>query len=134
MSSTVSLYVALSAGEGVYKHWGVFIDASQEEDKTLLQAAGSDGRFRFESETKDSRHSEGLVELVLLCDVNVANITSIKTIASQVTIHNEIRGWNCQDYVLDLLDALEKHAVVNGEDAAYQRQKKLVSSKQEGLA
>ncbi|KAJ5468089.1 hypothetical protein N7475_005841 [Penicillium sp. IBT 31633x] len=132
--STVPIYVAISLGDGVYRHWGLFIDAPQDEDKILLQAAGSDSRFRYESEMKDSRNSEGLVELIPLCDVDLAEITCIKTIASQVTIHNDIRGWNCQDYVLDLLEALEKQQVVDSKDTTYQKQKRLVSSRQEGLA
>lgn len=134
MSSAVSIYVAISISDGVYKHWGVFIDAPREEDKIFLQVAGSDGRFRYELETRDVRRSEGLVELLPLYDVDVAEINSIKTVASQVTVHNEIRGWNCQDYVLDLLEALEKEAIVNSKDARYKKQKDLLCGKQEGLA
>ncbi|CAG8887683.1 unnamed protein product [Penicillium egyptiacum] len=134
MSSTVPIYVAISIGDGVYKHWGVSIDAPREEDKIFLQVAGSDGRFRYEMETTDVRLSERLVELLPLYDVDVAKIDSIKTVASQVTVHNEIRGWNCQDYVLDLLEALEKEAIVNSKDAGYKKQKNLLQKKQEGLA
>ncbi|KAJ5499598.1 hypothetical protein N7453_008649 [Penicillium expansum] len=134
MSSAVSIYVAISASEGVYKHWGIFIDGPREKDKIFLQVAGSDGRFRYELETRDVRQSERLVELLPLYDVNVAEINSIKTVASQVTIHNEVRGWNCQDYVLDLLEVLEKESIVNSKDARYKRQKDLLHGKQEGLA
>ncbi|KAJ5795720.1 uncharacterized protein N7518_004260 [Penicillium psychrosexuale] len=134
MSSTVSIYVAISVSEGVYKHWGVFIDAPQEEDKIFLQVAGSDGRFRYELEATDVRQSERLVELLFLYDMDVTEINSIQTVASQVTVHNEIRGWNCQDYVLDLLEALEKEGIVNGKDAGYKKQKDLLHGKQEGLA
>ncbi|CAI7579129.1 unnamed protein product [Penicillium glandicola] len=134
MSSTVSIYVAISISEGVYKHWGVFIDAPREEDKVLLQVTGSDGRFRYELETTNVRQSEKLVELLTLFDVDMAEINSIKTVASQVTVHNEIRGWNCQDYVLDLLEVLEKEAIVNSKDAGYKKQKSLLHGKQEGLA
>ncbi|CAI7597586.1 unnamed protein product [Penicillium discolor] len=125
MSSAVSIYVAISISDGVYKHWGVFIDAPREEDKIFLQVAGSDGRFRYELETRDVPRSEGLVELLPLYDVDVAEIDSIKTVASQVTVHNEIR---------DLLEALEKEAIVNSKDARYKKQKDLLCGKQEGLA
>jgi hypothetical protein len=134
MSSTVPIYVAISIGDGVYKHWGVFIDAPQEKDKTFLQVAGSDGRFRYELETRDVQRSERLVELLPLYDVDVAEINPIKTVASQITVHNEIRGWNCQDYVLDLLEALENEAIVNSKDERYKKQKDLLRGKQEGLA
>ncbi|KAJ5188832.1 hypothetical protein N7491_005153 [Penicillium cf. griseofulvum] len=134
MSSKVSIYVAISISDGVYKHWGVFIDAPKEEDKVLLQVTGSDGRFRYELEATDVRKSERLVELLPLYDVDLAKINSIKTIASQVTVRNEIRGWNCQDYVLDLMEALEKAAIVNNTDTSYKKQKNLLHGKQEGLA
>ncbi|KAJ5513949.1 hypothetical protein N7463_003501 [Penicillium fimorum] len=83
---------------------------------------------------QDVRQQEKLVELLHLYDMDVAKINTIKTVASQVTVHNEIRGWNCQDYVLDLLEALEKEAIVNSKDASYKKQKNLLHEKQEGLA
>ncbi|KAJ5835184.1 hypothetical protein N7447_001210 [Penicillium robsamsonii] len=132
--SSVSIYASISNSDGVYKHWGVFINAPRDEDKVLLQVTGSDGRFRYELETRDVRQSEKLVELLPLYDVDVAKTNTIKTVASQVTVHNEIRGWNCQDYVLDLLEALEKEAIVNSKDESYKKQKDLLHGKQEGLA
>ncbi|OQE47429.1 hypothetical protein PENCOP_c001G07666 [Penicillium coprophilum] len=134
MSSTVPIYAAISTSDGVYKHWGIFIDAPQEEDKVLLQVTGSDGRFRYELEIRDVRQSKKLLELLPLYDMDVAKIDSIKSVASQVTVHNEIRGWNCQDYVLDLLEALEKEGIGNSKDASYKKQKNLLHGKQEGLA
>lgn len=134
MSSTVSIYVAIYNDGGVYKHWGLFIDEPQEADKMLLHVKGSDGRFRYEPEARDARRSASLVELVYLCGVNVTKISAIKSAASKVIVHNEVRGWNCQDYVLDLLDALEKEAIVSNQDAGYRNQKILVRGKQEGLA
>lgn len=74
------------------------------------------------------------MELLPLYDVDVAEINSIKTVASQVTVHNETRGWNCHDCVLDLLGALEKEAIVNSKDTMYKKQKDLLHGKQEGLA
>ncbi|KAJ5209140.1 hypothetical protein N7449_003519 [Penicillium cf. viridicatum] len=98
------------------------------------KVAGSGGRFRYELETTDVRRSGRLMELLPLYDVDVAEISSIKTVASQVTVHNEIRGWNCQDYILDLLEALETEAIVNSKDARYKKQKDWLHGKQEGLA
>lgn len=128
--------VAILDDGGVFKHWGIFIEKPKAEESVLLQVMGSDGRFRYEPETKDVRNSSTrtLEELVYLCDVDVAEISSIETVASKVTVHSEIRGWNCQDYVLDLLDALENEEIVDKEDAGYKSQKSLVRGKQEGFA
>ncbi|EKV06829.1 hypothetical protein PDIG_67200 [Penicillium digitatum PHI26] len=40
MSSTVSIYVAISVGEGVHNHWGVFIDGPREKDKNFPPGGG----------------------------------------------------------------------------------------------
>lgn len=47
---------------------------------------------------------------------------------------NEIRGWNCQDFVLDLLDALEEEQVVDGVDEGYRLRRLGLQGMQEGLA
>ncbi|RHZ51901.1 hypothetical protein CDV55_103708 [Aspergillus turcosus] len=130
---SVKIYVAIFQDDGVYKHWALFIDEPQA-DETLLNVRGSDGRFRYEPEKRDDRHSETLVEQVYLCEVDVAKANTIRDVARKVPVHNEISGWNCQDYVLDLLDELEESKVMDTEDEVYRRQKSYVQGKQEGLA
>ncbi|KAF4220309.1 hypothetical protein CNMCM8980_007814 [Aspergillus fumigatiaffinis] len=131
--SKIKVYVAISDDGGVYKHWALFIDQAEAE-ATLLNVRGSDGRFRYETEKRDVRYDESLVELVYLCDVDVAKANTIRNIARTIPVHNEISGWNCQDYVLDLLDELEERKVIDGEDELYRMQRTYVAVKQEGLA
>ena len=74
-----------------------------------------------------------LYELIHLCGVPISNIAAIDEAAEQAPIHNQYPGYNCQDYVLELLDDLEERSLIDGEDEKYQRQKALVIGKQEGL-
>ncbi|KAJ5105242.1 hypothetical protein NUU61_002589 [Penicillium alfredii] len=127
----VGVFVSIHDDDGVYKHWAVFIDGIN--DKALLHVKGSDGRFRYEPETRDARRSKSLVELVHLCNVDVAKISEIKAVAGQVIVRNESRGWNCQDYVLELLEALEEKGLVGG-DVHYFEQKAYLEAQLEGLA
>jgi hypothetical protein len=131
--SKIKVYVAISDDGGVYKHWALFIDQAEAE-ATLLNVKGSDGRFRYETEKRDVRYDQSLVELVYLCDVDVAKANTIRNIARTIPVHNEISRWNCQDYVLDLLDELEERKVIDGEDEVYRMQRTYVAVKQEGLA
>lgn len=71
--------------------------------------------------------------MVYLCDVPNSKINAIVRAAENTTIHNEIPGYNCQDYVLDLLDALQEEGIVSRNDANYRKNRKTVESKQEGL-
>lgn len=134
MLLTVGLHVAIrNDDQSIYKHWGLFIDGRRKADKVILQAMGSDGRFRFDAELTDARQLQGLVELVYLCDVELAKVDTIKDIAGKLPIQNGVSGWNCQDYVLDLLATLEEKHVIDAHDGGYQERKSSLEKKQEGL-
>ncbi|PYI05342.1 hypothetical protein BO78DRAFT_447680, partial [Aspergillus sclerotiicarbonarius CBS 121057] len=131
MSSTSALHVAIYNGGGVYKHWSLFIDGPTE--KTILNIVGSSTRYRFEERDSNARESATLVELVYLCDVDDSKISAIKDAADKMTIRNEAPGYNCQDYILDLLDHLEGKSIINGNNANYKKNRETVEGKQEGL-
>lgn len=133
MPSIVGLYVAISEGEGVFKHWALFIDGPTNQERIVLQVEGSSTRFRFERKISNARTSSELLELIPLCDVPTANIAAIDHAAGEAPIHNEHPGYNCQDYVLELLDEIEARGLVDGGNMEYKKQKAHVNSKQEGL-
>lgn len=133
MTSTVGLYVAIYKDEGVYKHWGLFIDGPTENQQIVLHVEGSSTRFRFDRKFSNPRYSTKLYELIHLCSVPISNIAAIDQAAEQAPIHNQYPGYNCQDYVIELLNDLERRRLINGRDANYQGQKALVIGKQEGL-
>lgn len=134
MSSTAGIHVAIYNDGGVYKHWSLFVNGPTDAEQTVLHIMGSSTNYRFEMRASDARKSATLSELIYLCDVPIAKVTSIKEAARQAPIHNEYPGYNCQDYVLDLLDDLEGKRIINGNDANYKKKKEVVKSRQEGLA
>ena len=81
----------------------------------------------------DSRKSASLSELNHLCDVSVSKMDAIEEEAEQAPIHNEYPGYNCQDYILELLDDLEAKRIIDGKDVSYKKKKGVVQNKQEGL-
>jgi hypothetical protein len=85
-------------------------------------------------ETSNPRESTRLAEMVYLCDVDASDIPAIKDAAENAVIHNESPGYNCQDYVLELLDALEEHGIIDNSDANYITNRETLEGKQEGLA
>ena len=134
MSSSVKLYVAIDDDGGIFKHWAFFIDGPQKEDKTVLQAMGSSGRFRFESKNSDARLYPSLVELFYICEIDIAKMEDVKAIAAGLPIRDNISGWNCQDYVIDLLKALENRGLIDKDDDGYQTRYSTLWHKQEGFA
>ena len=109
------------------------MDGPTNTDKIVLQIMGSSTNYRFDPITSDPRESDTLEELIHLCDVPVSKINAIKDTARNAPIHNEYPGYNCQDYVLDLLDDLEEKGIIDKKDKKYQQKKEIVKSKQEGL-
>ncbi|KAJ5745740.1 hypothetical protein N7520_010922 [Penicillium odoratum] len=77
--SSAPLYIAITHGDGTFKHWSLFID--EETHKTVLQVKGSNGQFRYEPETKDARQYPDLIQLVYICNVDITKVDSIKMIA-----------------------------------------------------
>ncbi|KAI2844078.1 hypothetical protein CBS147321_7948 [Aspergillus niger] len=133
MSSTSGLHVAIYNDGGIYKHWSLFIDGPTDPEKTILHIMGSSTRYRFEMRNSNARNSTTLLELVYLCHVDNSKISAIKDAAQEITIHNEAPGYNCQDYILELLDELEEKKIIDRSNASYKRNRKKVEDKQEGL-
>lgn len=67
-----------------------------------------------------------------LATVNGGLLDTIKDLAGKAPVRNEVKGWNSQDWVLDLLGALETEKVIDL-DARYKiskaRIRKLVERK-----
>lgn len=134
MASTTRLCVAIYDDGGVYKHWSLFIDGPTDAEQTIVHIMGSSTNYRFDKRESNARKSAALSELIYLCDVPNSKTTMIIEVAEKAPIHNEFPGYNCQDYVLDLLDDLEGRRIINGNDSNYKNQKEVVKVRQEGLA
>ncbi|QKX55091.1 uncharacterized protein TRUGW13939_02183 [Talaromyces rugulosus] len=131
--TTVSLYVAIYNDEGVYKHWAFFIDGPTDTQKNVLNIMSSSTQYRFERRHGNEHESEILSKIVYICEMEESKIKTTVKIAKTAVIHNEYPGYNCQDYVLEMLDTLEENGVIDGSDENYKKKKEIVKSKQEGL-
>lgn len=133
MSSTSELHIAIYNDGGVYKHWALFIDGPTDPEKIILNIMGSSTRYRFEMRNSNAREEAALLELVYLCHVDNSKINAITDVAQEITIHNEAPGYNCQDYILQLLDELEEKEVLDHGDTSYIQNRKKIEDKQEGF-
>nr|POE61838.1 hypothetical protein CFP56_73142 [Quercus suber] len=132
---TAELSVAVYDNDGsVFKHWTLFYDGPSDEEKFIFNIMGSSTRYRYEKRQSDARASATLLELVTICRVDVSKLSIIEDLAQTAEIHNEAPGYNCQDYVLELLDALENNDVINGQDKKYRKSRAILEAKVDGLA
>lgn len=127
------LYVAIYNDGGVFKHWSLFVDGPSAEEKVIFHIMGSSQRYRHESRQSNARQSASLLEMVPLCRIETSKLSDIEAAAQNTVIHNEAPGYNCQDYVLELLDTMEEEGIIDGSDKKYRKNKNAVRGKQEGF-
>lgn len=102
--------------------------------KRVFNAMGSDGRRRYESYSSLPQVPDpDLVELFHIFDIEESQAGEIERCAEAIPVRNEVKGWNCQDYVMDLLGELEREGLVDSEDGGYMQRKKALEGKIEGL-
>ena len=68
-----------------------------------------------------------------MCEVNAQDVEALKSTVSTVPVDNENMSWDCQEYVIDILDKLEEECIVDGTGKAYLRAKEDVKSRRGGL-
>jgi hypothetical protein len=61
--------------------------------------------------------------------ISDSDIQRVKDTAKSVPVDNETVEWDCQDYVLEMLDQLQEDYVLDEEDEDYQEARKELRSK-----
>ncbi|KAK2792122.1 hypothetical protein FQN51_001917 [Onygenales sp. PD_10] len=138
------LYTALLNDGTAFKHWALFLDTPtpnpHSAPKLLLNALGSSESahgFRYEcvvvTPANNPRNNPALHQLVYLCEVGVGDVERVREVAGSVRIRNDVRGWNCQDFVLEVLGGLEGVGVIEGGEGGYMGRKEGLEGMVEGL-
>ncbi|KGO69517.1 hypothetical protein PITC_014070 [Penicillium italicum] len=61
--------------------------------------------------------------------VSKTDVERIKNVASTILVDNETLEWDCQDYVLEILDKLEDDYVLEGDDEDYREARSVLKGK-----
>jgi hypothetical protein len=109
--------------EGGYKHWAVCLEVDNEDgsDKEylIIQAHGSQGRFRLNMTLKNPEHSSKFIQKAPVFNLWKDAAQQIIDTARRLRIRNEEETYNCQDFVMDLLKAIAQE-LLNGNDEDYE--------------
>jgi hypothetical protein len=106
------LYVAIyrPLGNSNYAHWDLYLDA--EDDDIILQMAGQHPNFTFQQRSADPEKSSSLRKLIHVSDVAAADVDQLIEIAKEMEIDNENPSWDCQEWVIDVLEKLVEECVI----------------------
>ena len=119
------LYVAMYRPVvGNYEHWALYLE-SQSEHK-IYEVTGESPHFKTNvvsgKPTATNRHRRS----IFVYDVNATDVPDFRKAVSAVKPDNSVTHWNCQDYVMEILDKLEEECVIDGDEKAYISAKKQV--------
>jgi hypothetical protein len=74
-------------------------------------------------------NSADVLESIYLGEVADRDFKKFEDIIAATEVDNETVEWDCQDYVLEILDNLEEERVIDGDDKTYKKQKNKLKNK-----
>lgn len=109
------LFVAMyRPRKGNHEHWALYLEAEQK----IYEVTGQYPNFELNVLTgkkpeSTDRHSRSIFVW------DVTDISGFKKAVASVEPDNEVVHWNCQDYVIEVLEKLEEECIVDDDDEDY---------------
>ena len=113
------LYVAFFRPQyGNYQHWGLCLD--DDEEQLMFEVSGEHPNFERNIEKQPPEQLDGFLRKLYVAVISKTDIETVKQVAQTVPVDNDTVEWDCQEYVLDMLDRLEDEFVLDRDDEDYQ--------------
>ncbi len=114
-----------------YEHWALYLENNSKH--IIYEVIDEYSHFKLnvipDKSTFTNRHRRS----IFVYDVNAIDISDFKNAISFMKFNNFIFHWNCQDYVIESLNKLEKKCVIDEDEKAYISAKKQVKTHFESL-
>ena len=111
--------------EGNHLHWALYLENGSEHN--IYEVLGEHPHFKPNViVSKKPDHTIRHQRSIFVYDINTPDLPGLKEAVSSVTPQNDVCHWNCQDYVMEILDHLEDECIIDGEDESYIKAKKEV--------
>ena len=115
---TPKLYVVFYRPRyGNYRHWALYLQTDTEN--LIFEVTGSHPNFKRNVVKADPRNSQSLVNIIFMDTVSSGDIATVQNVARTTKVDNETVEWDCQEYVLDMLETLEQECVVDDDHETY---------------
>lgn len=111
----MALHVARFNHEATYKQWSLYIEGPRAETRVQHRIVGPNAHTYFEYEKifADPAKDQELVQMSFLCIVSLSHFDAVNTLAESMSIYHYRREWDCQVYVLDLVNLLESAGIID---------------------
>jgi hypothetical protein len=120
-----NLYVAMyRPTSGNYEHWALYLIAGERH--LLFQVKGQTPNFQKDASTGIPTNSRRHRRNIFLDTITVNDVAAFVRLFGAAEVDNDTSEWDCQDFVMELLEALEEEGVLDPDDEDYKANKELL--------
>jgi len=120
----VKVFVAIYRPRyGNYHHWGLFMETGPDTADVIFEVTGSHPNFERNVVLSDPRNTQSLIEMIFMDEFSPHDIPMVYDIAEKTVVDNSTAEWDCQEYVLDILEKLEEECIVDEDDEITKKQR-----------
>ncbi|KAL3488627.1 hypothetical protein BJX62DRAFT_239849 [Aspergillus germanicus] len=123
-----SLFVAIFQPRyGNFQHWALHLHTDHED--LVFEVDGEHPSFTKVTSPAKPTDSNTLVETLWVGEIGIPDIATLKQIVDEARVDNETLEWDCQEYVLEILEAREREAILEEDDLDYAESKQILKSR-----
>lgn len=112
---------------GNYHHWALYVE--HQDVKMIFEVTGEHPNFKRNVLQARPEQSKNFLGKEYVGIIQKEDIEKIKTVASTIHVDNETVQWDCQDYVLEILDQLEEDYILEENDEDYREARSILKAK-----
>ncbi|KAE8147335.1 hypothetical protein BDV25DRAFT_160572 [Aspergillus avenaceus] len=103
---------------GNYRHWALHLQTPTES--LIFEVDGEHPSFTKVTSSGNPLESDTCIELLPVSDIGDCDVPTVKAVVGAARVDNETLEWDCQEYVLEILEELEEAAVLDERDRDYE--------------
>lgn len=125
-SAPIDLTVAIyRPREGNFDHWAFCTYNKQTKEYRIYQVEGLANQLCATVLPKNPEGSDRLIKKILVGHTRESDTNKASEAIQGVQIQTEVSSWDCQEYVIDIMDSLEEVGIL-GSFPKYEAVKKAI--------
>ncbi|KAF7592441.1 hypothetical protein BBP40_000289 [Aspergillus hancockii] len=102
---------------GNYRHWALYLHTATEN--LIFEVDGEHPVFQKVTSHGRPSDSDTFIEALFVGEIGGPDIPTVKAVVEAARVDNETLEWDCQEYVIEILEACEREAVFGHDDPDY---------------
>lgn len=112
---------------GNFQHWALHLHTPAED--LVFEVDGEHPAFQKATSHGRPCHADGFIESLFVCEIGEPDIPTVKALIAQAIVDNETLEWDCQEYVLDILEACENEGILDDTNEDYLEVKQMLKDR-----